>query len=111
MSPINFVASGRRLMPPEERDQLKGNPDHYCDRAQATDEQTYEPAKGGKPLVEPGQRKVLIVYTRFFSVPRWKFVTEARNRFGDVLATCTRETYKEAVPILEDDLRGQQIIV
>jgi hypothetical protein len=99
-------------MPAEERDALKNDPNHHCDRAVAVDEQTYAPGKYGKPLVEPGRSKVLIVYTRFFSVPRWKFVTEARNRFGDVLASCTRETYnRETIPLLEEELRAQQVIV
>jgi hypothetical protein len=111
MSPIHFVTSGLRLMPPRERAALQQNPGHHCDRTVSVDEQTYEPAKYGKPFVEKGESKVLIIFTRFWSTPRWKFVVEARNRFGDVLASCTRETYtRESIPLLEEELRAKQII-
>lgn len=107
---------GRRLMPPNQREALQGNPKHNVDRAVAVEEQVY-PAGGaaGNALRERDLKSIVIVYTRFWSTPRWRFVVEARAKDGRVLGETENEVYGErgehgARFDLEDVLRADKII-
>jgi hypothetical protein len=107
---IQYVPGGRRIMPPSERDKLVKDDGYTTDRSIGAVEQVYlTPKNPTKRAAGLGER-VTIIYTRFWSLPRWTFVTEGRNTFGDVLATATRETFDEARASIEGDLRGKKII-
>src|SRR4051794_19535280 len=96
-----YVPGGRRIMPPSERDALKRDELHTCDRAIGAEESLHLAGKNAGGLVpiikSDGQPdKVLIVYTRYWSVPAWRFSVEARGVFGDILTSATSETNAEA---------------
>lgn len=97
-------------MPPAESRALKADDRRSCDRAIGADEHVYPKGRRGGLAGPTDEGIVTIVYTRFWSNPRWAFVTEGRNIFGDILAEATRETFDEARRTIEDDLRTRQII-
>lgn len=115
---IQYVTpkGGRRLMPPNERDALGHNAKHNVDRAVAAEEVVY-PA--GNHADDEGLRekdgKVIIIFTRFWSTERWRFVVEARGKDGRILVATKHMVYGErgtegARFDLEDVLRRDGII-
>ncbi len=60
-------------------------------------------------------KKVIIIFTRFWSTPRWRFVVEARAKDGRILAATKHSVYGDrgsegARFELEDILRRDGII-
>ena len=115
---IQYVTpqGGRRLMPPNEREALRSNYKHNVDRAVGVEEARYPAGDAaGNALREKDLKSIVIVYTRFWSSPRWRFVVEARAKDGRVLAQTENEVYGErgdhgARFDLEDMLRADKII-
>jgi hypothetical protein len=117
---IQYVTlhGGRRLMPPQERDATKANAKHGADRTVSVEEFIYPAGEHAalEGLLEPAGANVVIIYTRFWSRPRWRFVVEARSKDGRVLAQTKNEVYGErgergARFDLEDMLRADKLIV
>jgi hypothetical protein len=115
---IEYVTlqGGRRLMPPDQRDAVKANRDHHADRTTSVDEHVYQAGDNARleGLLE-NDGNVVIVYTRFWSTPRWRFVVEARAKDGRILAQTKNEVYGQrgdrgARFDLEDMLRADKII-
>lgn len=111
------LQGGRRLMPPEQRDAVKKDPEHPADRTVSVEERVYRAGKHAKDegLLEKDGINVVIVYTRFWSTPRWRFVVEARAKDGRILAQTKNEVYGQrgdhgARFDLEDMLRADKLI-
>lgn len=115
---IHYVTpqGGRRLMPPNQREELQRNSKHHADRTVGVEEAVYRAGEAaGDALREKDRKSIVIVYTRFWSTPRWRFVVEARAKDGRILAHAENEVYGErgdhgARFDLEDLLRGDKII-
>jgi hypothetical protein len=116
---IQYVSphGGRRLMPPNERDATKLNPKHPADRTVGVEEMRYQAGEHAnlEGLVEP-DGSTIIIYTRFWSKPRWRFVVEARASDGRILAQTKSSIYGERGDLgarfdLEDMLRADKLIV
>jgi hypothetical protein len=111
------VHGGRRLMPPHERDATKLNPKHPADRTVGVEEVVYAAGDDAhlEGLVEAQENTVAIIYTRFWSKPRWRFVVEARAHDGRILAQTKNSIYGERGDVgarfeLEDMLRADKLI-
>src|SRR5690242_13558709 len=89
------LQGGRRLMPPAQRDAVKANPGHDADRTVSVEEYIYAAGEHAvlEGLLEKDGINVVIIYTRFWSTPRWRFVVEARSKDGRILAQTKNEVY------------------
>jgi hypothetical protein len=110
------LQGGRRLMPPTQRDATKADPGHHADRTVSVEERVYCAGEhaADEGLPEP-DGTVVIIFTRFWSTSRWRFVVEARAKDGRILAQAKNEVYGQrgdhgARFDLEDMLRVDKLI-
>lgn len=93
MGVTHLITKGRRIVRPDDRDV---HPDHV-EYAIAAEEVTYD----------NGMR---VVFTRFWSKKKWRFVIEARDVDGVVIAQTEDETFKHGRHVIETRLTGWNII-